>query len=291
MGLVVTFLALVAALFYGVGDFVGGAASRRASALSVLLVSIPLGLVCVTAIAVVEGGTPDARGLGWGLASGLASGAGFLAFYRALAQGPMSVVAPVAALAGTIVPVAAGLALGERPNAGALAGVALCVGAIGLVSVERGGGRSSRGPTGGPVLALIGGAGFGVFFVLLRQAGEGGGLWPLVTSRAGVFAVVLGAVVVLGATGRRSQRAGLRGLRDGRTLALVVGAGVLDVVANVAYFKASTAGLLTVVAVLTSLYPAITVLLARIMHGERLRLVQRVGLGVALTGVALVTLG
>ncbi|MDX6739068.1 EamA family transporter [Actinocorallia sp. A-T 12471] len=283
----VTFLALAAAVMYGVGDFVGGAASRRAGALTVLLVSIPLGLGCTAVVAGLAGGTPTGAGLAWGFASGLASGIGFLAFYRALAMGPMSVVAPVEAMVGTVVPVAVGLGLGERPEARVLAGVALCVGAIGFVSREPGGGRVRWRITEGPGLALLAGLGFGVFFVLLHQAGDGAGLWPLVSSRAGVLLVVL--LAILAARGKTTNpRAALR---VKGTFALVVAAAVIDVGANVAYFRASTAGLLTVVAVLTSLYPAVTVLLARVVHGERLRAAQRFGLGMALTGVALVTLG
>ena len=285
----VTVLALTAALFYGVGDFLGGAASRRATALSVLLVSIPLGFSCLAAAALVDGAAPDAAGLGWGLASGLASGAGFLALYRALAIGPMSVVAPVSALAGAVVPVAAGLLAGERFGGAVLFGVLLCVAAIGLVSMESGGeGASPWGRGGGLSLALISGTCFGVFFVLLSHAGEGGGLWPLVLSRAGVLTVVLGAAafLVLSRSGTRPAR-----LRGRTTWALALGAGTLDVIANVAYFKAVNAGMLSIVGVLTSLYPAVTVLLAWLLHGERLRLAQRFGLLMALTGVALVTGG
>jgi len=285
----VTALALAAALFYGVGDFFGGAASRRATALSVLMVSIPLGVVCLAAAALAGGTAPDAAGVGWGLVSGLASGVGFLAFYRALAIGPMSVVAPVAALAGAIVPVAAGLLGGERLGGVVLLGVALCVAAIGLVSVESGEeGASPWAWGGGLSLALVAGTGFGVFFVLLSYAGDGGGMWPLVFSRTGVLAVVLGAAVVLLARRSEARPAVLRGRA---TWLLALGAGAFDVIANAAYFKAVNAGLLSLVAVVTSLYPAVTVLLARVVYGERLRLAQRFGLLMALTGVVLVTGG
>jgi len=286
---VVTVMALTAALFYGVGDFFGGAASRRATALSVLTVSIPLGLAVMAVAALFGGVAPDAAGVGWGLASGLASGVGFLALYRALAIGPMSVVAPVSALVGAVVPVVAGLLAGERFGGTVLLGVVLCVAAIGLVSVEPGReGPSPWGRGGGLSLALVAGTGFGVFFVLLSYAGEGGGLWPLVLSRAGVLTVVLGVVAFLACSPSRPSVTRLRGRT---TWALAVGAGVLDVVANVAYFKAVNAGMLSVVGVLTSLYPAVTVLLAWLVHKERLQVAQRIGLLVALTGVALVTSG
>jgi drug/metabolite transporter (DMT)-like permease len=292
-----TALALTAALFYGVADFLGGAASRRASALSVLLVSVPIGLIVLAAVSALDGSAPTGTGLAWGFASGLASGVGFQAFYRALAKGPMSVVAPVSALAAAIVPVGAGLLSGEQLQNRVLLGVALCMIAIGLVSVEGGrpvtasGSRLDRGP----VLAAVAGVCFGAFFVLIKQAGSGSGLWPLVASRAGVLAVIVMTVLVLAKRSAKStptgRAAGFRALRDPVTMAYVLGAGVLDVVANVSYFKASQAGLLSVVAVLTSLYPAITVLLARLVYSERLRTIQRLGLVVALTGVALVTAG
>src|SRR3954447_8785427 len=130
--------ALTAALFYGVADFLGGAASRRATALSVLLLSVPIGLIVLAAVSMLDGSAPTGIGLAWGFVSGLASGAGFQAFYRALAKGPMSVVAPVSALAAAIVPVGAGLLSGEQLQNRVLLGVALCMIAIGLVSVEGG---------------------------------------------------------------------------------------------------------------------------------------------------------
>ncbi|MEO3782876.1 EamA family transporter [Actinocorallia sp. B10E7] len=285
----VTVMALAAALFYGVGDFFGGAASRRATALSVLMVSIPLGLALLAVAALAGGDAPDAAGVGWGLASGLASGVGFLALYRALAIGPMSVVAPVSALAGAVVPVAAGLLAGERFSGTVMSGVVLCVAAIGLVSMEPG--KEGRSPWvlgEGLSLALVAGTAFGVFFVLLSHAGEGSGLWPLVLSRAGVLTVVLGVVVLLACSSSRPPVSMPRGRT---TWALALGAGALDVVANVAYFKAVNAGMLSIVGVLTSLYPAVTVLLAWLVHKERLQVAQRFGLVVALTGVALVTSG
>lgn len=286
----VTLLALSAALFYGVADFLGGAASRRATALSVLLVSVPIGLTVLAVTAVFTGGDLALPALAWGFGSGLVSGAGFLAFYRALAKGPMSVVAPVSALAAAVVPVAVGLVRGEHLNSTVLLGVALCMCAIGLVSIEPGKEKAeSRGLDSGPVLAVFSGVSFGLFFVLVKEAGDGSGLWPLVASRLGVLTVIIAAVWVLAQFTSQSQREGFRALRNPVTLALVIGAGALDVVANIAFFKA--AGLLSVVAVLTSLYPAITVLLARIVHGERLRTVQRFGMAIALTGVALVTTG
>lgn len=288
----VTVLGLLSALAYGAADFLGGAASRRNTAFTALLVSLPVGLALLFLSAIAAGGTPTVSGLLWGLAAGMAGGTGLIAFYRALARGPMSVVAPVSALAAAVLPVVVGTAHGERLNAGALVGVALCLVAIGLVSMESSGATASAGPrpTGlrrlfdsGPVMAAVAGAGFGVLFVLLKQAGPDSGLWPLVASRGAGLAVLLMMVAAL--------RVRPSGFGDRALLALAVASGVLDSAANVCYFLAAQQGMLSLAAVLASLYPAVTVLLARTVYSERLRVIQQIGMAVAVAGIALVTVG
>ncbi|GAA2119731.1 EamA family transporter [Actinomadura alba] len=286
----VTLLGLGAALGYGVADFLGGAASRRSSVLRVLLLGMPVGLVLLSAAAVLTTGPPTGGGLAWGLAAGLAGATGILTFYRALAQGPMSVVAPVSALAAAILPVAVGTMRGERLGATVLAGVVLCVAAIGMVSMEDGGRAGDRVTSrrlmgGGPFLAAVSGLAFGVFFTMLKEAGDGNGLWPLVASRASGVALLLIIAVILGG------RMGGGRLSGATTLVLALFSGVLDAVGNALYYLAAQRGMLSLAAVLTSLYPAVTVLLARVVYSERLRVVQRAGLAVAVAGVALVTLG
>jgi drug/metabolite transporter (DMT)-like permease len=285
----VTLLGIGAALGYGVADFLGGASSRRSSVLRVLLLSMPVGLVLLFVTAAATAGPPTRDGLAWGFAAGLAGGTGILAFYRALAQGPMGVVAPVSALTGAVLPVAVGTVRGERLGVTVLAGVLLCVTAIGLVSMEadertedRVGGR--RLLDSGPFMAAVSGFAFGVFFILLNEAGDGNGLWPLVASRTTGFTLLAVTAVIVG---------GWRGAGPSGTgtLVLVVCSGVLDAAGNVFYFLAAQQGMLSLAAVLTSLYPAVTVLLARVIYSERLRAIQRAGLAVAVAGVALVTLG
>jgi len=289
----VTLLGIGAALAYGAADFFGGAASRRASTLAALMVSVPVGLFLLFMGALGVGQAPTVTGLAWGLAAGTAGGAGMITFYRALARGPMSVVAPVSALAAAVVPVAVGSLRGERLNAAALVGVLLCLVAIGLVSMEESaspvgprqpatGSRLHRIVDSGPVVAAFSGATFGVFFVLLREAGTGSGLWPLVSARTGNVVMLVVAMLL---TRRRVAAP------KGPTLALAVCSGALDAGANLLYFLATHAGLLSLAAVLTSLYPAVTVLLARAVYSERLRTVQRVGMGIAVAGIALVTVG
>ncbi|MQY05371.1 DMT family transporter [Actinomadura macrotermitis] len=287
----VTVLALAAALAYGVADFLGGAVARRSTALKAVALCVPVGLAVLLAAALLTGGRPTGAGLAAGLAGGLAGGAGLITFYRALARGPMSVVAPVSALAAALLPVLAGVARGERLDTGSIVGVLLCLVAIGLVSMESGGADRPAGRSpldNGPLMAAVSGACFGVFFIMLKAAGDGGGLWPLVAARAGnLIAVGVALLVAFRLHG------GLPGPRlTGRAVVgLALLSGALDAAANTLYFLAAQAGLLSLAAVLTSLYPAITVLLARVAYSERLRAVQRVGMGVAVAGVTLVTVG
>jgi uncharacterized membrane protein len=295
--------ALAAAVSYGTADFFGGAAARRQTALAVLLVSTPIGLLAMVAVALLTGGHATAAGLAWGAAAGTCGGLGVMLFYHALAVGPMSVVAPVSALTAALLPVAAALVAGERPATPVLAGVALCLVAIVLVSLDKrtehvdpapagggpgavaggtpaaaaGAGRARRGI----VFAVVAGCGFGLFFVLVRHAGDGTGMWPLVTARSAGWLV---AVVAAVATGSRVARGRV-------TFGMAVCSGVLDAAGNALYLLASRAGDLTVAAVLTSLYPAVTVLLARLTYRETLRPVQKVGLAVAAVAVVLTATG
>jgi drug/metabolite transporter (DMT)-like permease len=297
---------LGSAVIYGAADFFGGAASRRAPARSVLLVSLPIGLIVLIVAALATGRTFSSHDAIWGLAAGLAGGTGLIIFYGALARGPMSVVAPVAALVSALLPVAAGLLRGERLTPSVLIGVAICLAAICLVSLEepRSAGAQARPARSlsarGPLLAMLSGVCIGVFFILLREAGRDGGLWALVASRGAGFAVVIAVGLAGWAVARWSRARPRRPPAPARarlipadpaTLLIAVLTGALDSLANVLYLFATRAGMLSLAAVLTSLYPAITVLLARVIYSERLRMVQRLGVVLALLGVALVTAG
>lgn len=287
----VTVLALGAALAYGTADFLGGAVARRSTVLKALTWCVPVGLAVVLVAALLGGGNAAPGPMAWGFLAGMTGGAGLVAFYRALARGPMSVVAPVSALAAAVLPVAVGITRGERLNASALAGVLLCLVAIGLVSMEAGdGGKAASGRRlrdSGPLMAGVSGACFGVFFVLLKAAGDGTGLWPIVGARVGTLFIVVVVLLFMVARGRD-----LGPRMPGRALiGLALLSGSLDAGANVLYFLAVHGGMLSLAAVLTSLYPAITVLLARVAYSERLRVIQRVGMAVAVAGVALVTVG
>lgn len=273
-------LALSAAVAYGVGDFLGGVAARRESATVVVLWSHLVGLVMLLMLAPLLGGELTPRAMAIGAVAGLFGGIGVALFYRGLAVGAMSVVAPIAALLSAAVPVAAGLIEGERPTPAALAGIALALGAIVLVS--RDAAPEDRGPLRWQALALAVGAGlaFGLFFVVISHAGEGVGIWPLVGARAASVSLFLG----LGAAGVTAA-APPKG-----AIGAIVACGVLDAGANVFLLLALDHGLLSVVSVLTALYPAGTVLLARYVLGENLRPVQRAGLGVAGMAAVLIAL-
>ncbi|MGP8000567.1 MAG: EamA family transporter [Streptosporangiaceae bacterium] len=282
----VVVFALAAAVLYGSADFLGGAASRRIRALSVLTVSAPAGVVVLLAAALLAGGSPALAGVPWAVAGGAAGGAGLIVFYAGLAAGPMRVVAPVSAVVSTVLPVGVAVATGERPGPAVYAGGVICVLATVLVSMEGGGaGETSRHPPVSRGLAYGIGAGiaFGLFFTFLRVAATSGVLWPSALSRAAGAVIALAMAVWAGAP------PAWRGASP-RVLAAVVGSGLLDATANVCYVLATRAGLFGIAVVLTSLYPGVTVLLARVALDERLRPVQLAGLMLAIAGIAVVSL-
>jgi len=287
-------LALGAALLYGSADFLGGAASRRAALVKVLLTAGIAGVAVQVPSALLAGGPPRAVGIEWGLAAGAIGGIGLMLFYAGLAAGPMSVVSPLSALASTVLPVGVAIADGERPGPPVYAGVLLCLAATVLVSS----GADHSGATGpvtgqppphggwarrlrGVGLGLASGSAFGLFFLFIRNGGETGALWPALAARcAGLVVYVAAALVV---------RTGPVGWRTGWPLfAAAVGAGALDAAANVSYVLATRAGLFGPAVVLTSLYPAVTVLLARLALRERMRPTQQAGLLLAAVGIALI---
>jgi drug/metabolite transporter (DMT)-like permease len=265
-------LALTAAAAYGIGDFLGGMASRREPSTAVVLWSHVVGLVVLAIAAPIVGGDLTPEALATGAAAGLIGGAGVAVFYLGLSLGAMSVVAPIAALLSAAVPVVAGIGTGERPAAPAIVGIGLALLAVTLVSREPASGHPAPGIGLRPVaLAIAAGLAFGLFFVALDHAGTEVGIWPLVGARmasVSLFAA-LGAARVTAASPPRAAAGA------------AIGAGVLDATANVCYVLALSHGLLSVVAVLTALYPAGTVLLARYVLGERLGRVQQTGLAVA----------
>ena len=268
-------LALLSSVLWGAADFFGGTASRRASAIAVVGGSQVLGLIGISLVAAAAGAWDAPLDyLPWAVAGGLIGMGALVAFYAALASGTMGVVAPVAAL-GVVIPIGVGLARGERPTLLALAGIAVAVAGVVLASgPELSGGAAAR-PL---LLAALAAVGFGVVLVLVAQGSRTSALMTLVGMRASSVTVLL-----LVALAVRSK-----GGLQGPDLLLLAAIGAGDVGANWAFGVASTKGLDSVVAVLGSLYPAVTVLLARGFHGERLRPVQNGGVVLALAGVVLI---
>jgi drug/metabolite transporter (DMT)-like permease len=313
-------LGLSSGLFWGAADFFGGIQSRRLPALTVAFWSQAAGALALGVALVVlgvEGARPVAAGVAWGLAAGVGSGLALVLFYRGLAEGTMSVVAPVSAC-GAIVPVAAALLTGDRPGALAGAGVLAAVTGVVLVSRPRLPTRSEdptlagtagperRGKRGrsGRVLAMALGAalGFGLFYVLVdagtaaaagaagTSGSRGSPLWVIAGARASSL-VMLSMIALVGRRSARSDssvhraRSALRW--PGRRMGPVALVGVGDTAANLLFAYAATSGNLAVVGVLGSLYPVATVVLARWLLGERLSGGQNAGVVLALTGVGL----
>jgi drug/metabolite transporter (DMT)-like permease len=276
-------LGLAAALLYGGSDFAGGFASRQLGALPVNVVgsSVAAALAWV-ALLLIGGPGPTVHAVAWGLASGLGGGIGTTMLYRGLARGQMSVVGPVSAVAAAGVPVAAGMAMGERPTVLALAGVLVALPAIMLVAAS----GSVRGRTGsGLTDGLAAGAAFGLMFIGLAQAGQvpgrqGAGLWPVVSEQTGSLLLVLAIAV--------RWRVPLRPAIRAAGWPALVGASGMS--ATLLYFYATHVSMLATAAVLVSLYPGVTVLLARVLLHERFSPVQRAGLSLCTLAVVAIAL-
>jgi drug/metabolite transporter (DMT)-like permease len=276
-------LALSSAALYGAADFLGGLASRRASAIAVVALSQFAGLLAlVFMLPFLPPATPARGDWIWGGAAGLAGGAGVALLYRALAIGTMAVVAPITAVCAVTIPVAAAIAFGERPGALTFAGIVLAMIAIVLVSQGEGAKGTSAVPTGRPPrgagTALASGVAIGLFFLALAETGAGAGMWPLVAARGVSFGLFGGIAVVL----RLPMR------MPSQVTGLAVAGGVLDMLANLLYLVATRRGPLSVVVTLSSLYPVSTVVLARTVLGERLSWRQIVGIACALVAVVVI---
>ncbi|MGY1743759.1 MULTISPECIES: EamA family transporter [unclassified Blastococcus] len=273
-------LALASAVVYGAADFLGGLASRRASVFAVVALSQAAGLAALLLLLPWLGGPATGADLLWGAAAGLAGATGLMLFFRTLAAGVMSVVAPTTAVTAAAVPVLVGVASGDRVGGWATAGILLALVAVALVSAEDGLGalRAARPASLGP--ALLAGTAFGLFFVALDQTSADSRLTPLVAARL----ASIGLVLLVAGTTRRS-------LRPPRSaLPLVVASGVGDMAANALFLLATQApGQLAIVGVLGSLYPVSTVVLAQVLLRERLAGAQVAGLAAAAVAVVLIT--
>ncbi|SOE20158.1 EamA family transporter [Streptomyces sp. OK228] len=272
-------LALGSSLAYGCADFLGGLGARKAHVLRTVMIAAPASLAVELLLWPFLGASFSAGALGWGAASGIASAAAFALLYRTLAIGPMNVLSPVTALVSAVLPVAVGLLQGEHLGAAGLVGLPLALVAVILVSAGHGAG--SARPSRTALLSAFGAGGaIALQLVFLHQAPSDTGVAPLVIGRA------VSSAVILAAAGLMYRRLG----SERPAYAMSTAAGVLDSMANLLFLLAARSGDLTVVAVITALYSAGTVLLARSVLAERIRRGQLVGLGTAAVAVSLLAL-
>jgi drug/metabolite transporter (DMT)-like permease len=272
-------LALAASVSWGVGDFLGGVSSRRLATLTVLAISELSGLVVLAALVVAS--TDDPLGTGAtaaALAAGFAGVVGLGALYQGMAVGAIGVVAPVSTLSAMI-PLVYGLVRGERPGPAQLAGALLILAGVALVSrePEPAGARLATGVG----FALLAASGFGLYFVFIDVASEGSAPWAVCVSRATATVIAIGFALW--------RRAPLRAPR--RFLPVLLAIGVFDAGANALLAAALNRGYTSIVAVVASLYPVVTILLAATVLRERVAPLRVVGIAGALGGVALVSAG
>lgn len=275
-------LAGFAALSYGIADFCGGFAAAKSRLLPVLFLSQLLGLlVALAAAALMAHGLPSGRDMMWGFVAGVTGSMGLFMLYGGIAKSIVAIVSPASAVVGAIIPVLFALLLGERPSTTAFIGSLVCLPAILMLSWE-----GKAGQHGKPAIrtalgyGLLAGLGFGCFFIALSRTRPEAGIWPLVAARI--------ASLIAFAIALRIARQPFRVERPGRGPALI--AGTADMGANIMFMLACQSGLLSLVAIVTSLFPAPTVILARIVLHQRIPPVRLAGLALALTGVGLISL-
>jgi drug/metabolite transporter (DMT)-like permease len=274
-------LALLGAAAYGISDFIGGIFGKRASPWAVAATGGLGGAVVALALTLADPGSPTGADLAWGAAAGIGNGTGTAFLYRGLSSGRMGVVAPVSGVLAVILPVVVGVATGERPGPLVWLGILAAVPAIWLVARE-----PSTGPVSGPGGSglrdgVLAGLGFGALFTCLGQVPEDAGFSPLVLNQVVGIVVIAVAATLLKAPWLPRTRASWGGGL----------AGVLGGVATTAFLLATHHGLLSVSAVLTSLYPAFTVVLAAVVLREHVHRAQAWGLGLCGVAVVLVALG
>jgi uncharacterized membrane protein len=274
-------LGLLAALSWGTGDFAGGIATRRAAETAVVLGTETVGLVLLLVVAPLAGGSPQTADLVLGAAAGLLGVAGLALLYRGLAHGRASVVAPLSAVGAAVLQVVWGLAGGERPGGFAIAGIVLALVAIGVVAGSADAPQDAAGLSRRAELACGLGAaiGFGFYLILISETSDGAGLWTVVAARVAPVIVIGVALVLL-----------RRPVVPGRSaLPLVTLSGTTDAAANALLLVAVRTGMLTVVAPVANLYPAVTVVLARAFGHERIGRFRLAGLVLAVASLVLIS--
>lgn len=268
-------LSLIAAGSWGAGDFAGGLASKRVNVFRVVAVSHSTGLILMLLLAIATGeAVPANNELIWGAAAGLVGAVGIVSLYQALAIGRMGVVAPVASVVTAVLPVVISFTSEGLPSHRQVAGFGLALVSIWLIAKPQK--VHSRNGTG---LAVLAGVGFGFFLVASKQAGPHAVFWPLVAARA-TSTILMLLILLVSARDTRSLR---------QVLPTAILSGVCDSTGNALFIAATRYGRLDVASVLSSLYPASTVLLARVVLKERIAMLQAAGVVGALLSVALIS--
>ena len=274
-------LALSAAFAYGLSDFIGGISARRTSPWPPAFLACAGALVGAVALALLVPGEPTRPDLLWGALAGVGGGAGGAFLYRGLAAGKMGVVAPISGVGAAVVPVVVGLATGERPGLLVWLGLVVALPGIWLVAREPSLDADQPKSAEGVVDGVLAGLGFGIIFAAMGQVPDTAGYWPLAIAQAVAMPVVAVTAIALGGSIVPRAASAWWG----------VGAGLLATAAVVSFLLATQRGLLTVASVLTSLYPAFTVLLASAWLKEHIHKAQAVGLGLCAVAVGLVAIG
>ncbi len=270
----------LSALSYGAADFLGGLSSRKNSSIPVVAWSQMAGLVLVLAAAPLMGSASvPFRDILWGMAGGICGSIGVGILYKGLAVGFASIVSPLAALTGAVLPVLFGVLSGEKPPLLSWVGVALALPAIYLLSLEKEEHRSHV--LRSVKLGLMSGLGFSAFFILISQTSDASGMWPLAAAKA----ITVPLFFMIALISRQAVR-----LAPG-TRGQAVVSGILDMSANIFFLLAVRTGMMITAAVLTALYPGPTVLLQKIVLGEKLGPARIAGLILAVTGAALIGVG
>lgn len=275
-------LSVLAALGYGISDFGAGLASRRFAAGPVTGVAQTLGVITTAAAVILfPGSGPKPAALEWGALSGVGGAVGTLSLYYGLSVARMTVVATASAVLTAVVPAIVGIALGDQLHLGAGLGAVIAIPAIAMVSWQPNT-RAQRTAHRGALYGVLAGLGFALLFIALDRAGTHTGAWPLLPGQIVSLALIAPfAYRGLQDAGRPSNTAA----------ALTLGAGVLSAIANLLFLAATGHGQLAIVAVLTALYPAVTVLMARVFLSEHWTWLQATGLLVAAAAIVLVTIG
>jgi drug/metabolite transporter (DMT)-like permease len=269
-----TSFSLCAIFSWGTSDFLGGYAARRANAFLLTTVAHASGLLLMIALALANhSARPPRSGIEWALAAGLSGGAALAIFYRALSTGSMGLTAPVAAVLGAAIPTAVNIVTEGPPGIVPIAGFVLA--GIGILLISR---TEDNTRTDGIGLAVLAGIGFAGFFLCIKQAGNGSALWMSAYSRLGALAITA-AIVLLG---RNFREISLPGVGFGML------AGCLDTGGSALFVRASQTGRLDTAVVLTSLYPAVTVLLARLFLKEHFTRWKALGMVAALLAVPMI---